>query len=640
MRARIAWTLVGVTLTAVLVDATLTTQVLPLLSEVAVALHGFPLAHAGVIGCAVMGALIISRYERHPIGWLLSLVGTCGSLSLLAEAYAYWVQEADGPGPEWLGGVAAWVGGLLGGQLLIAAVALMFLLAPDGRLLSSRWRYAVWLIVLGAALCFLAIVSVDPRQLVLMLEDKHIGTVRASMLSIGFLAIIGGMTAALVSMLIRLRRSTGEERQQVRLITFAAGLTAFGLLWEPVGAAMTGGERTWVVSSPLFFAFFLLPILFAIAALRHRLYELDVIINRTAVVAAATAFAAVAYTTVVVAVGQQAGGLWFSLLLTAFVAVAFQPLRRHVVRLANRLAYGPRAQPYDELAEFSSRLVETPATDELLPAVAAAAGHALAATGATATLGSASASWGSTSSGTDVHRVSVGDGLGTIAVAIPRGRRLRASDERLLRALADQAAIAFRNVAMEAELASHVAALDATTLDLARSRARIIEADDAVRRELEEAISREVLPHLLAVADGLREGVGIERLIDEVNTALEALRELTRGVFPTQLVRFGLRSLPDHVSVDAALGDRRFAAHVETAIYYCSARVPTAHLALDGADLVLVVPGVTSSDQAVRDRVEAAGGCVSVEGQTLLVRVPAEDHTWTSRSGPNVAFAT
>ena len=73
---------------------------MPLLSETAVAVHGFPFVHGAVVGSAVMGALIVSRYDRHPIGWLLCLVGTVSSVSPAAEAYAYWVQEADGPGSE------------------------------------------------------------------------------------------------------------------------------------------------------------------------------------------------------------------------------------------------------------------------------------------------------------------------------------------------------------------------------------------------------------------------------------------------------------------------------------------------------------------------------------------------------------
>ena len=88
--------------------------------------------------------------------------------------------------------------------------------------------------------------------------------------------------------------------------------------------------------------------------------------------------------------------------------------------------------------------------------------------------------------------------LGSIAVSLPRGPRSSGpSDVRLLEALADQAAVAFRNAALETQLAGHVAELDRTTRQIADSRARIVAADDAVRRALEEAISRDVVPHLV-----------------------------------------------------------------------------------------------------------------------------------------------
>jgi hypothetical protein len=662
MRAPIAWALAGVTLVLVVLDVVVSAQAVALTSETAVAVHGFPFVHGAVAGSALMGALIISKYERHAIGWLLSVVGCVGAVSLVTESYAYWVQEADGPGSGSLGGISAWISSLLGGQLVIAGLALMFLLSPDGHLLSPRWRYAAWATGLGALLCFLAVLSMDPTEYRLLTAEEGIGAIRRVMLSGGFLAISCALVASVVSMLKRLRRSSGEQRQQLRLIALSASLPAFGILWLFVVQSLNGDEQTWLASLPLIIAYFLLPILFAIAVLRHRLYELEVIINRTVVLAAATAFATVGYTTLVVAVGQQAGGFWFSLLVTAFVAVAFQPVRRHVVRLANRLAYGSRAQPYEELADFSSRLVGTPSASELLPAVAAAAGQALAATAATATLGTESAVWSPAFAGragtrapgrgavsrplaTDPHNVRVGEDLGTIEVSIPRGRGLRASDERLLHALADQAAVAFRNVAMEAQLAKHVKALDRTTLELAHSRARVIEADDAVRRDLEEAISRDVLPHLLAVAEGLRSGGEIEQLIQEVNTGLEALRELTRGVFPMQLTRAGLesalRSLPTSISLDPALEGRRFAARVEAAIYFCCAKASSAELSLEGAHLLLTVHGATDNLADVVDRIEAAGGAAQIDDQGISVRVPAvEAQASVSRSGPNVAFAT
>jgi hypothetical protein len=621
VRARVAWCLLAATVVLVVADVVVAVQAVPLVSETAIGFHGFPFVHGAVIGSAWMGALIVSRYERHPIGWLLSLQGVASAVSLVAEAYGYWVQEAHGPGPDSLAGVSAWVATLLGGQLVIGGLALMYLLAPDGHLLTPRWRYAAWVTGAGVVLCLLAILSVDPTEYMVLTNNELYGPVRNAMLTFGFMVISGGLVASVVSVVMRLRRSSGVQRQQLRLIALSAGLAAFGIVWLAVAQEVVGERQRWLASLPLFAAYLLLPVLFAVAVLRHRLYELDVVINRTAVVVAATVFAGVGYTTLVVLVGRQTSGFTLSLLVTALVAVAFQPVRRRVVRWANRLAYGPRAQPYEELADFSNRLAETPSAERLLPVVAAAAGEALAARSATATLGPRAATWGSTDGTPDLRTVVVGD-EGTISVGLPRGRGLRPSDSRLLKALADQAAVAFRNVALEAELAANVSTLDRTTAELARSRARIVEADDAVRRELEMAISAEVLPHLLTVADGLRQGSPVEPLIDEVNGSLEHLRQLTRGVFPTQLARAGveaaLRAFP--LTVDPALAGKRFPARVEAAVYFCCTQTGAASATLDASGLTL--RGVDQVPQQVVDRVEAAGGTVSRSGDVVAVRLP------------------
>ena len=218
------------------------------------------------------------------------------------------------------------------------------------------------------------------------------------------------------------------------------------------------------------------PILFAVAVLRYRLYDIEVIINRTVVLAAAAAFAGLGYTVLVVLVGDLVGrrtsGFWLSLLATALVALAFQPIRRWVVRFANRLAYGSRAQPYEALSDFSRRIAQTPSPETLLPAVADAAGRAVSARRATATLevpgaAAATADWGQDGADAgDTHVVPVQNGgltLGSIEVTLPKGRPLHPADLRLLAALADQTAVAFRNAALETQLAAHVAELDRTT---------------------------------------------------------------------------------------------------------------------------------------------------------------------------------
>ena len=128
-----------------------------------------------------------------------------------------------------------------------------------------------------------------------------------------------------------------------------------------------------------------------IAILRYRLYDIDVIISRALVFAGATAFVVGAYVVVVLAVGgaldNWTEGFGLSLVVTVAVAVAFQPMRYHLLRLANRLTYGKQAAPYDALADFSKRLGVGPDPVVLLPAIAEAAGRATLATMAVVRLG-------------------------------------------------------------------------------------------------------------------------------------------------------------------------------------------------------------------------------------------------------------
>jgi len=659
----VAWLLAGLTGIFCVADAVLTAQYRPLLSEAAVAQHGFPLVNGAVLGSAVLGAVIIARYERHPIGWLLSVVGTSAAFSLLTEAYAIWVVSDGGPGSRGLAGVSGWLSALLGGQLAIGGLAWMFLLAPDGHFLSRRWRYVAAVPAAGVLCCTLSLLATDPTTYDLLSEEP--GGVRGALFSIGFLLISLGLVAAVASMVVRLRRSHGESRRQVMPIALSVVLVTAGIVALGVVESVNGGRQTWAASLPLYVAYLLMPVLFAVAVLRYRLYDIEVIINRTVVVAVGTGFAAVGYTTLVVAVGKavdrQTSGFWLSLLAFALVALAFQPLRRWVVRFANRLAYGSRAQPYEALSDFSDRLAETPAPDALLPAVADAAGRAVSARRARASLevpgvATTSAEWGvDDAEGTDEHVVEVrtaGTRLGTIEVWIPKGRRLRPSDVRLLTALSDQAAVAFRNAAMESQMAASVAELDQTTRELSASRSRIVEADDAARRTLEEAISREVLPRLVALPDRLvvaRRAValgepanGIDLLVAATNDALESLRELTRGVFPTQLSRSGvepaLRSLlagngsASTLHVDASVSGRRFSPRVEAAVYFCCAEaarsassLSSLELSVTGDDLVLEVAGVSAGEvdlQAIGDRVGAVAGSVTTEPALITLTIP------------------
>jgi signal transduction histidine kinase len=672
VRARAAWAIVALTAVAVVLDTVFTAAHRPLMSEATWADHGWPLAPLASAGCALMGALIVSRYPRQLLGWLLCAASLL-SVTLAAEAYSIWVLDGDGPGPERWAHVAAWAGPLLGWPAFTALV-MIFLFAPDGRLLSPRWRWAVWVSLTGLALRTLGTFLIDPGDFVHGGEYDVSGFVTL-VLTVGYLCVAAGLIASAVSLVLRLLRARDDVRRQLLWIASSAAFLAFGVVFILVVPRIQGEEGTWLAGLPLRLAQVAVPLCVAVAVLRHRLLTIDLIVNRALIFALATGLVAIGYMAVVVvvgvAVGERTPGFWPSLVASALVAMAFQPLRRRVVKLADRLAFGPSAAPYEALADLSRRLGESVDPETLLPAVAEAVAKSVSASRVTVLLHVPPATDRSgvwpplaaedpTTSGLELPVIDQGERLGSLTVEMPTGRPMRARDQRLLTHLAEQAGVAFRSARLTAELSAQVDRLGDQTRELAESRRRLIDAGDAERRRLEHAIARRVAPHLEPLPDRLgalsalggRSVAGLDApmvglMVDELNIALEALREITRGVFPAQLVRSGLSTAvgsllaqadtDGRLVVESQTRGRRFDSNVESAAYFC---VSEATRDLDGPILVRMAVRedhlhvvVSGSGQRgliladMRDRVEAAGGSVSIteaEQHTVVgVRLPA-----------------
>jgi signal transduction histidine kinase len=229
--------------------------------------------------------------------------------------------------------------------------------------------------------------------------------------------------------------------------------------------------------------------------------------------------------------------------------------------------------------------------------------------------------------------------------------------------LADQAGMAFRNARLAAERSGQIERLRQHTHELAQSRRRLINAGDAERSRLERAIAGQVIPHLAALPDRLRQlshpdpsdaellgPAQLEPLVQSVTAALEALREITRGVFPAQLTRSGLPSAlgsllahgntTGQLIVDDGAAGQRFDPQVEAAAYFCVAELARelgqpvlVHLAVRAGELWVVVTGNDRGPDPRRgqmtDRVEAAGGSIAVtasEDRTVVkVSLPVAD---------------
>jgi hypothetical protein len=688
MLARVAWSTLAVTILFAAADTAMTAAARPLLSEGTLSFHGWPFIPAATIGSAAMGALIVSRYPRHRIGWLLSLIGVAAAFGIACDSYAYWVIEAHGPGSQTAGHLSEWTSSLFGASLTLAALAVMFLIAPDGEFLSRRWRYAGLAALVGLITYQFGVVLTPPSQLSVSNQPAaHLSPTVEVLLNVGALLITAVVAAAAISLILRFRRSSGEARQQLRWIVFAAVGLSLGILIYLVVAVDTRGKQNLIGQLPLDLAFFALPIFTAVAALRYRLYHLDIIINRAAVLTIATVFVAVGYIGLVVAigaiVGAHTGGFWPSILATAVVALAFQPLRRRVVRIADRLAYGDQAVPYEALAEFSRRLGESPAPDALLSSVAEAACDAVGAETATARLtvpGSTTMTsrWPPLPAGAPDHAgalasptarralreedfavTDAGESIGQVRVVMPAGRSLRPRDRLLLVDLTQQAALGFRNIMLEAQLINRIQELDRRTAALAESRGRLFAARDAERALAERAIQREVIRHLEGMPEELKRlrdpTVGarttiLDDLITRAVQALESLREITRGIYPTQLTNYGLGpAIAAHLgrtkcsgtlhvepSADGMRSDRR----TEAAAYFCyleAARDLAApvevSLSIAEDRLLMQLHGsatIQPDIQRFSDRLDPLGGTViwrSTDGSaTLTVDLPIQPY--------------
>jgi signal transduction histidine kinase len=281
--------------------------------------------------------------------------------------------------------------------------------------------------------------------------------------------------------------------------------------------------------------------------------------------------------------------------------------------------------------------------------------------------------------GTSTARIPIVHGaqpLGSLIVVMPAGRPLRAKDHRLLADLADQAGLGFHNARLSAELAGQVEQLRRHTIHLAESRRRLITAGDAERSRLERAVADEVLLHVGQLPDRLRHlavgsqpggqelGASLTPLIDSLTSAVEALREITRGVFPAQLTRSGLPSAvgsllarPSNrgrMVVGAEMGGRRFDPGVEAAVYFCIAEAARelehpvmVRLGVREDHLNAVLTGANPtrglSVLNMRDRVEAVGGSIGVRADagdtTITVDVPLHppDVEASSRTGLRAA---
>jgi signal transduction histidine kinase len=380
------------------------------------------------------------------------------------------------------------------------------LLFPDGSLPSRRWRIVAWTAVCGAVLTALyaAFYPDDVGTSAYVLNPfGWVGVIGGGLTTYDFLIASGliGVTllltsslAAICSLALRLHRVWGDERQQLKWFLYAAVPAA--LCFSLVLLSFIVVDFTELVfGTPLIpfwenyydnilyvavFALLVVPIFTYIAIVRHHLYDIDVVINRTLVYGALTSCVVGIYVLAVVALGalfQTQGNIAVSLLATGLVAVLFQPLRSRLQRSVNRLMYGERDDPYAVVSRLGRRLEATLAPDRVLPTLVETIAQALKLPYAAILLKDGeefrtAAAYGSPLGEPEtLPLVYQREEIGRLVIA-PRapGEGFSVADRRLLEDLARQA-----------EVAVHAVRL---TSDLQHSRERLVSTREEERRRL------------------------------------------------------------------------------------------------------------------------------------------------------------
>jgi hypothetical protein len=325
---------------------------------------------------AVVGAILAARRPSNAVGWLCLTLGLAGSLQMATRAYATH-GLIDDPGSLPAAELAAWLAAWLGTPAIVVLTMLLPLLFPTGRPPSHRWRPVLWLVLVTlAANIFISAFGPGP----LSAAPEFVNPMGLEMLG-GLMAqvqpVILGlfMTSVLLcaaSLIARYRRARGPERQQLKWFYYAF-LLVIGVF--VVGSSLAGllaarGNPTAVTDSPLYSALWsvvfpalatTIPIAIGIAVLRYRLYDIDLIINRTLVYGALSATLLATYVVLVLGLSALLRPITGSSDIavaasTLAVVAAFGPLRARFQRAVDRRFYRSRYDAERTVNRFAGRL--------------------------------------------------------------------------------------------------------------------------------------------------------------------------------------------------------------------------------------------------------------------------------------------
>jgi len=540
----------------------------------------------------VTGALIISRHPQHPVGWLLCAGLFSSAIDMFAAGYASYdtyVFSGSLPGVDL---ALIWLKQVNLGPHGLVAFTLIVLLFPDGKFPSPSWRKVAWTTV-GALLFFLPLQALEPGS-----ADPFILPMRANPLGVSvsqwfflkplmwtaFFILVMCYGAAFVSLIVRLRNSHGDVRQQIKWLILPTGL--FGIYLVLFIFGMTEADQvileTGIALGQVAITGMVIAIAFAI--FKYRLYDIDLLINRTLVYGALTACVVGLYILAVGALGtffQTQSNLIIALLATGIVAALFQPLRERLQHRVNRLIYGERDDPVETLSRLGRRLELAVPPDKVLPTLVETIAQTLKLPYVAIHLPHQEGEKIAALYGDLVPElvqfplVYQGEDTGQLAVGLRSpGSPFSPAEMRLL-----------QNIARQAGTAAHAVQL---TADLQRSRQNLVAAREEERLRLRRDLHDGLGPAIASViwqVDSAREMIHtdpseaaqlLESSFEQAQAALGDIRRLVYGLRPPALDELGLVGALEQsvrqrqhtsVTIDAPASFPKLPAAVEVAAY-------------------------------------------------------------------------